>query len=121
MMQGTRDKNQAQLTTMVSRETQTMLAMTESTIQMDKEMKIQIMQYLMNEDPYSDILQQFQNDRQCREIECQHKKYHLKKGSLGIHDADQDKEQVYWRVVIPDKQEIKIQLLKEIHCVPYLL
>ena len=95
-----------------------MLAMTESTIQMDKEMEIQIMQYLMNEDPYSDILQQFQNDRQCREIERHNKKYRLQKGSLVMHEADQDEEQAYWRVVIPDKQEIKIQLLREIHCVP---
>ena len=48
-----------------------MLAIAESTVQVDQEMKIQIMQYLMNEDPYADILQQFQQDRQCREIEKQ--------------------------------------------------
>ena len=88
-------------------------------MQVDQETKIQIMQYLMNEDPYADILQQFQQDRQCREIERANKKYRLKKGSLVIHEADQNEEQTYWRVVIPDNQELKTQLLQEIHCVPY--
>ena len=46
-------------------------------------------------------------------------KYRLKKGSLVIHEADQNEEQTYWRVVIPDNQELKTQLLQEIHCVPY--
>ena len=106
-MQGTRAKMQDQLTSRRN-ESQMMLAMAESSVQVDQETKIQIMQYLMNEDPYADILQQFQQDKQCREIERQNKKYRLKKGSLVIHDANQNKEQAYWRVVIPDKQEIKI-------------
>ena len=117
-MQGTRDKIQAQLTS-IQNEKQMMLAIAESSVQVDQETKIQIMQYLMNEDPYADILQQFQQDRQCREIEKSNKKYRLKKGSLVVHEADQKEDQLYWRVVIPDNQDIKTQLLKEIHCVPY--
>ena len=97
-----------------------MLAIAESAVQVDQETKIQIMQYLMNEDPYADILQQFQQDRQCREITRQNKTYRLKRGSLVIHDSNQTEgNEAYWKVVIPDKQEIKTQLLKEIHCVPY--
>ena len=118
--QDKRDKLQEQLTTGQCKEIQTMLAIAESTVQVDQEMKIQIMQYLMNEDPYADILQQFQQDRQCREIVKQNKKYRLKRGSLVIHDSNQTEEnEAYWKIVIPDKQEIKIQLLQEIHCVPY--
>ena len=96
-----------------------MLALAESTVQVDQETKIQIMQYLMNEDPYAEILQQFQEDRQCREINRQNNKYRLKKGSLVIHESTQNEDQAYWRVVIPDKQDIKLELLREIHCVPY--
>ena len=118
-MQGTRDKIQAQLTS-IQNDKQMMLAIAESSVQVDQETKIQIMQYLMTEDPYADILQQFQQDNQCREIERANKKYRLKKGSLVIHEADQNEEQSYWRVVIPDNQELKTQLLQEIHCVPYL-
>ena len=81
-MQDKRDKLQEQLTTGQRNEIQTMLAIGESAVQMDQEMKIQIMQWLMNEDPYSDILQQFQNDRQCREVERQNQKYRLKKGKF---------------------------------------
>ena len=51
-----RDKLQEQLTTGPRNETQMMLAIAESTVQVDQETKIQIMQYLMNEDPYADIL-----------------------------------------------------------------
>ena len=118
--QGTRDKIQEQLTTgQRLPEKQMMLAIAESTVQVDQETKIQIMQYLMNEDPYAEILQQFQEDSQCREINRQNNKYRLKKGSLVIHESTQNEDQAYWRVVIPDKQEIKLELLREIHCVPY--
>ena len=93
-MQGKRDKIQAQLPA-IQKDKQMMLAIAESSVQMDQETKIQIMQYLMNEDPYADILQQFQQDNQCREIERANKKYQLKKGSLVVHEADQNEEQTY--------------------------
>ena len=56
-IQDKRDKLQEQLTTGQRTEIQTMLAIAESAVQVDQETKIQIMQYLMNEDPYADILQ----------------------------------------------------------------
>ena len=87
-MQDKKDKLQDQLTTGQRNETQMMLAIAESTVQVDQETKIQIMQYLMEEDPYADILQQFQDDRQCREIERHDKKYRLKKGSLVLYESN---------------------------------
>ena len=119
--QGTRDQVQAQLTSMqtVQKKTQTMLAIAESAVQISQETKTQIKQYLMTEDPYADILQQLENDRQCREIERHNKKYRLKRGSLVIHEPNQTDDQLYWRVIVPDQQDLKLDLLKEIHCVPY--
>ena len=99
--------------------TQTMLAIAESSIQMDIETKVQWMQHLMSEEPYGSIIQQFEEDRQCREIVRQNKKYRLKRGSLCVHEQDQKEDQSYWRVIVPEDQAIKTQLLKEIHCVPY--
>ena len=55
-----------------------MLAIAKSTVQIDQETKTQIKQYLMTEEPYADILQQLENDRQCKEIERHNKKYRLK-------------------------------------------
>ena len=98
---------------------QTMLAIGQSNVEMDRETRVQWMHLLMSEDPYAQILQQFSDDPECREIIRQKKKYRLKNGSLCVHEEEQDSSQQYWRVVVPDNQAIKTNVLKEIHCVPY--
>ena len=37
-----------------------------------------------------------------------------------MHDADQATDSSYWRIVVPDLQDVKMELLMEIHSVPYL-
>ena len=43
----------------------------------------------------------------------------MKNGSLCVHEEEQDTSQQYWRIIVPDNQDIKTNVLKEIHCVPY--
>ena len=38
---------------------------------------------------------------------------------MKIHEPDQATDYSYWRTVVPNNQEVKIELLREIHCVPY--
>ena len=40
-------------------------------------------------------------------------------GTLKIHEMRQPADYSYWRTIVPDDQGIKLELLREIHCVPY--
>ena len=119
-MQGTGDKLQAQLTTFnSSAESISVLAIAESTIQIDLQMRQRMMQLLQNEELYADILQHLQDPTQSDEIVKNEKVYRIKQGLLKIHEPDQATDYSYWRTVVPNNQEVKIELLREIHCVPY--
>ncbi|MCV6575048.1 MAG: hypothetical protein OIF58_04865, partial [Cohaesibacter sp.] len=55
---------------------------------MDSETRVQWMQHLMQEELYAPILQQFNDNPECREQVRQGKTYRLKRGSLCIHVVD---------------------------------
>ena len=38
---------------------------------------------------------------------------------LVVHDQNQDADLDFWRIVVPDKQEIKGHILQEMHSTPY--
>ena len=40
-------------------------------------------------------------------------------GILAVHDRNQDKDLDFWRIVVPDKQEIKEHIVQEMHSTPY--
>ena len=89
-MQGTGDKLQAQLTTFnSSAESISVLAIAESTIQIDLQMRQRMMQLLQNEELYADILQHLQDPTQSDEIVKNEKVYRIKQGLLKIHEPDQ--------------------------------
>ena len=117
---GKQGKTQAQLTTVLQREeAHAVLAIAESTVQIDQEMKNRMMQLLQNEEMYADILQQLQDPTQANEIRKNDKVYRMRRGTLMIHEDNQANDYSYWRAIVPDNQEVKIELLREIHCVPY--
>ena len=69
---------------------------------------------------YADILQHLQDPTQSNEIVKNEKVYRIRQGMLlKIHEPDQATDYSYWRTVVPNNQEVKIELLREIHCVPY--
>ena len=45
--------------------------------------------------------------------------YRIKQGILKIHVRDQATDYSYWRTVVPNNQDVKIELLREVHSVPY--
>ena len=46
-------------------------------------------------------------------------KYRIKNGVLQIHQMREPEDYIYWRTIVPYDQGIKLELLKEIHDVPY--
>ena len=36
-----------------------------------------------------------------------------------MHQEEQNQAYKYWRTVLPDNHDIKMQVLRELHCVPY--
>ena len=76
------------------------------------------MQTLQNEDQYSEILKRLQDPDQDNECRVNDRVYRIKIGLLRFHERDQSMQHSYWRIVVPDHQEIKLELLKELHCAP---
>ena len=97
----------------------TLLAISESSIQIDMELRQRMMEKLRNEEQYSTILSRLNNPEEPNEVQINDKTYRIKQGHLKVHVAQQGEQCNYWRTVVPNSQEIKIQLLKEIHAVPY--
>ena len=86
---GKRDKLQAQLTTINScEESNAVLAIAESAVHIDQQMRQCMMQLLRNEDTYADILQHLQDPTQSNEVTKNEKTYRIKQGSLKIHERD---------------------------------
>ena len=38
---------------------------------------------------------------------------------LYVHDQNQDTDLDFWRIVVPDNERTKTQVVKELHCTPY--
>ena len=38
---------------------------------------------------------------------------------LVVHDQNQDTDLDFWRIIVPDKQEIKKHIVQEMHSIPY--
>ena len=97
----------------------TVLAISESSIAIDQRMRQRMMDYLRNEDQYSEIIQKLEDPNEANEVQVSDRVFRLKHGILKIHETRQPSSCNYWRTVVPNQQDIKIQLLREIHAVPY--
>ena len=38
---------------------------------------------------------------------------------LFVHDQNQDSDLDFWRIIVPEKEEIKAQVVQELHSTPY--
>ena len=97
----------------------TLLALSESTISIDQGLRQQMMAELRNEEQYSDIIQKLEDPNQTNEVQVNDRTYRIKQRILKIHEQRQSDQCDYWRTVVPNNQDIKMQLLREIHAVPY--
>ena len=97
----------------------TLLALSESTISIDHGLRQQMMAELRDEEQYSDIIQKLEDPNQMNEVQVNDRTYRIKQRILKIHEQRQNDQCNYWRTVVPNNQDIKMQLLREIHAVPY--
>ena len=95
------------------------LAIYESSIHIEDAMRQRMMQAVQNEDQYQDIVTILQDPEQTNEVKRNERSYRIKRGLLRMHETNQPDQYDYWRVIVPNQQEIKLELLKELHCVPY--
>ncbi|MCV6575657.1 MAG: RNase H-like domain-containing protein, partial [Cohaesibacter sp.] len=88
-----------------------------SKVQLDNSFKDSLHSLLQNESPYAEILQELQSGiRQVVRNSLVFKRMH---GILYIHDQNQDVDFDFWRIVVPDDEEMKTQVVQELHCTPY--
>ena len=75
---------------------------------------------MSEDDEYEAIVQKLHHSVEPNEVQDQsQRKFRIKEGVLKVHQEEQNTAYSYWRIVIPDQQDIKMQILKEIHYVPY--
>ena len=101
------------------REQCTVLAISESRLQIDAEMRQQMMTKLRLEDQYSTIIDRLEDPTDVNQVQVKDKSYRMKQGTLKVHEERQPTTFNYWRGVVPNDQDIKTQLLRELHAVPY--
>ena len=97
----------------------TILAVSQSSVSIDSTMKQRMMTELRNDDQYSTIIDLLEDPNQPNEVQKNEKKYRIRQGSLKIHEERQPTMYNYWRTIVPNSQDIKLQLLRELHAVPY--
>ena len=103
----------------IETESNAVLAVSQSSVTIDCTMKQQMMNELRNDDQYSQIIQTLEDPNERNEVSVNDKKYRIKQGVLKMHEERQSTAYSFWRTVVPNVQEIKLQLLRELHAVPY--
>ena len=92
----------------------------ESSVKLERGFKNLLRQQVSEDDEYEAIVQKLQDPAEPNEVQDQsQRKFRIKEGILKIHQEEQNTAYSYWRIVIPDQQDIKMQILREIRCVPY--
>ena len=97
---------------------QAVLLVQRATVTLQPDLKQQINSLLMNEEPYSTILEEM-DTAGSREVNRGRMKYRRRNGLLCIHQEDQSEDVEYWHVVIPDDIDSKNKILQELHSVLY--
>lgn len=98
-------------------ETQAKLLVHQSVVRVEDQLKQQIQTVLSSEYPYSEILTELQNQR---EIERGNEKFRIQHGLLVRHQTGRTSDdESFWRIVVPDDQNIKFTIMNEMHSTPY--
>ena len=93
------------------------LSVLSSTVRLDVELKERMKAALSIEYPYSEILQELESER---EVTRGSEKFRVQQGLLVRHLSGVVKnDESFWRVVVPDDQNIKTTIMTELHSVPY--
>ena len=119
---GTRDKLKEaskQILTTDKDSFNAILAVSESSIRIDSQFKQNLFNSLKEDDQYRDLIQKLEDHEYPNEISVNDQVFHIKQGTLKVHEKSQENAANYWRMVVPNELSIKQMILHELHCVPY--
>ena len=86
-------------------------------VQLDNSLKNSLHSFLQHESPYAEVLQELQNGS--KQVIRNSLVFKLMHRILFIHDQSQDADLDFWRIVVPDNERVKTQVVQELHCTPY--
>ena len=88
-----------------------------SQVQVDESLKNSLHSLLQHESPYAEILEELNGGtKQVARNSLIFKRMHR---ILYVHDQNQDADLDFWRIVVPENEQIKTQVVQELHCTPY--
>ena len=88
-----------------------------SEIQLNNAFKNSLHSFLQHEVPYAKILEQLLGGT--RQVQRNDLVVKRMNNLLFVHDQKQDVDIDFWRIVVPDNDEIKTQVVRELHNTPY--
>ena len=88
-----------------------------SRIQVDESFKNSLNSLLHQEAPYAEILKDLLGGT--KQIKQNNLIFKNRNGILFVHDQNQDANLDFWRIIVPDKWEIKERIVQELHSTPY--
>ena len=88
-----------------------------SRIQLDDEFKNYLLSALQSESPYSEIL--IELSRGVKQTGRNNLIFKRMNNLLFVHDQNQDSDLDFWRIIVPEKDEIKAQVIQEMHSSSY--
>ena len=95
------------------------LSVAQSRVRIEEDFKWRLVQGIRADEDYSEIWEKLQDPAQMNEVSERGQKYTMKRGVLKTHEERQSSTYEYWRTVVPNDEDIKQTILRELHCVPY--
>ena len=95
-------------------------AVSESNIHIDSQFKQNLFNSLKEDEQYRELIQKLEDTEHPNEISVNDQGFHIKQGTLKVHEKNQPNEANYWRTVVPNELSIKQMILRELHCVRYV-
>ena len=119
---GTKDKKDQEFKQVLIEDSNSfnaILAVAESSIQLNDQLKQQLFNSLKEDDQHQELIQKLEDEDQPNEISVNDKVYRIKHGTLKIHEMNPSTTWNYWRMIVPNEINIIQTILHELHCVPY--
>ena len=88
-----------------------------SQIQLDDQFKNSLHSYLQHESPYAEILEEISGGT--KQVVKNSLIFKRMNGILFVHDQSQDSNLDFWRIVVPENEALRTQVVQELHCTPY--
>ena len=88
-----------------------------SKIQLDSTIKNSLTSALQQEAPYSQVLVELQGG--ARQTILNNLVFKILNSLLVVHNRKQDVNLDFWRIVVPEDERIKAQIIEELHSTPY--